>query len=27
LVIMGRAHALLGQISESAEPDERRGKR
>ena len=27
LVIMGKAHALLEQISESAEPDERRGKR
>ena len=27
LMIMGKAHALLEQISESAEPDERRGKR
>ena len=27
LVIMGKAHALLEQISESAEHDDRRGKR
>ena len=27
LVIMGKAHALLEQISESADLDERRGKR